>query len=396
MSKLVATSIPILILLGLCACSKDSDTEKYVLPTVKVEAGEATPASVSFTITATDAKSVSYLVIRAGDTLPDSLTLITNGKKVDVSSATPCTEYDLEPNVEYVVLAAARNGSRISAPASVRMVSANAPKVAVTPVEATRTSLSFTIAAEGAEKVSYLVVASDETLPDADAILAKGKTADPQAKQTYTQMGLNPGTGYVVAAASSSGGFGFAAEPIAMQTLKERYEPGDLYQSGSTNGIVYKISEDGRSGMIFSLDETTERWSISLGMSGSESESDGMANMEVIQSIGRWMLYFPSFKWCNDHNGENGSGWYLPAMTELEELYNAFNGGSDTPDPTARNRFNQNLRNLGVTPIYEGRYWSSTDLGMGGQYIGYFNFRDGHRGSYGSWLVHHIRAVKAF
>jgi hypothetical protein len=146
------------------------------------------------------------------------------------------------------------------------------------------------------------------------------------------------------------------------------YTVGDIYKENGVEGIVYKVTGNGSHGMILSLDETKEEQFTTLSIKndnyGCTDENNGMNNMNSIKQQASWEGRFPAFKWCND----KGSGWYMPAINELKELYAAYCGLTSYPGEEsranilysiARTNFNNNLaRNGGTVISYE--YMSST------------------------------------
>ena len=57
-------------------------------------------------------------------------------------------------------------------------------------------------------------------------------------------------------------------------------------------------------------------------MTGANSETDGEYNTNIIQQIPGYETLYPAFKAVPDLNVNGVTGWYLPAVNELIELYN--------------------------------------------------------------------------
>ena len=98
------------------------------------------------------------------------------------------------------------------------------------------------------------------------------------------------------------------------------YAVGNLYNENGINGVVYKVSSDGHHGMIVHLQETKQAWSTANEVTNCTNSSNGMINMNTIKQIVNWENKYPAFKWCDNFNMGGISGWYLPALDELNEL----------------------------------------------------------------------------
>lgn len=123
------------------------------------------------------------------------------------------------------------------------------------------------------------------------------------------------------------------------------YRIGDFYYEPGKQGIVFYVTDEGRHGKIVSLDETQCVWATEavyeeVGADGQAYDYldvnsavhmsprvlpeaydyiDGMKNMKAVRSQPGWRKKYPAFAWCAD----KGDGWYLPAQTELLNLYAA-------------------------------------------------------------------------
>lgn len=164
-----------------------------------------------------------------------------------------------------------------------------------------------------------------------------------------------------------------------------KYSVGDLYDYNGVKGIVYKITDDGRHGMIVSLEEADLlRWStISMYWPNAYDMNDGSKNREAVMSYvfgepledgttfdeyeekgENWTTLSPLFNWCEmELHTDSGNGWYIPSFEELNELYAVFNGDSKEANEEARSTFNSFLVDNGgtaFTSTSDAWYWSST------------------------------------
>ena len=96
------------------------------------------------------------------------------------------------------------------------------------------------------------------------------------------------------------------------------YQIGDLYSRDGVRGLVFKVDESGKSGLIvsFSESDTLLAWGQELVKTGANYRNDGELNCSIIRNIEGWEQKYPAFVWCQSLGG----GWYIPAINELIEL----------------------------------------------------------------------------
>lgn len=156
----------------------------------------------------------------------------------------------------------------------------------------------------------------------------------------------------------------FVATPIA----ETGYKVGDIYREGDVVGIVVSTTDEGRHGVIASLDEACLAWSSQprreMAKVGCTDRMDGRNNMAKIAEYAAAnslsLSDFPAAEWC----ASKGEGWYLPAINEVWILGTAFNGGSRVAfSRAARKRFNGALRNAGGRPLNDIMFYHSSTEG---------------------------------
>jgi hypothetical protein len=189
------------------------------------------------------------------------------------------------------------------------------------------------------------------------------------------------------------------------------YSIGTVYCENGVTGIVYKITDNGYHGMIMSLDEISCQWSANDRYDGINFDNDndnGMNNMNIIKQLPNWDIRFPAFKWCDDFNKGTVTGWYLPAINELSQVYAGYNDLDTYPGVedgayniynAERNKFNSVLVGNGGVALSQDRwwwdwYWSSSGDGAAGAYT--LSFRNGNQSVYSYTDNHRVRAVRAF
>ncbi len=147
------------------------------------------------------------------------------------------------------------------------------------------------------------------------------------------------------------------------------YEVGNLYDDGSLKGVIVDVTEDGRHGLIISLDEAPGMlaWTADkakVGAIGLDDMKDGRNNMarlaEHIAAKGEQWSDYPAFEWCRSL----GEGWYLPSIDEVLRMAVAFNGDNTLAyNRKARQEFNRLLDANGGKKLDRlAFYFSSTEM----------------------------------
>lgn len=148
--------------------------------------------------------------------------------------------------------------------------------------------------------------------------------------------------------------------------VSKAYNIGEIFDEGGVRGVVIHTTDNGRHGLILSLIENEEiiEWGgyikaegsrkVSIA-TGARSKTDGWENTKVIaELINNSSLTwddFPAFKFCRDL----GYGWYLPAIDELQMIYN-LTSREPKNDHTASKCLQdvkKYLKSLGETGIYD-------------------------------------------
>ena len=162
------------------------------------------------------------------------------------------------------------------------------------------------------------------------------------------------------------------------------YKIGDFYDVGGVQGVVFKVTDEGRHGLIVSLDENSAvDWATeaaAMEVTGATNDSDGAVNMIAIEAISGWQTKFPVFAWCATKNTGSVTGWYLPAFYELADIFEAYEMDKES--------FNKSLTdNRGTAFILTENndvYWSSSENLVSGRqnqaaFFGFFDKTFGFR-----------------
>lgn len=132
------------------------------------------------------------------------------------------------------------------------------------------------------------------------------------------------------------------------------FQVGDFYHVGEHKGVVFTVSDDGKTGMIVSLDEAYLPWSLVYEQVGA-FYMKGDLNFEMICRMPDWEENYPAAKWCADH----GEGWFLPCYEETEKLWAAYNGGTSSLNPEAHAVFEQYFTD---EVVLGSHFWTSTEI----------------------------------
>ena len=164
------------------------------------------------------------------------------------------------------------------------------------------------------------------------------------------------------------------------------YKVGDYYNDGIKEGIVFEVYDGGWHGKIVSVDESCEQWAVSAGCQNAThatSKGGGMGNMNKIKKLPNWKSNYPAFAWC----ASLGEGWYLPAVDELELIYQN------------KSIINRRLNEKGYGEVVDDLYWSSTESSEFEFCAWYVRMSDGYTSNnyyYTKRDYYYVRAVSAF
>lgn len=125
------------------------------------------------------------------------------------------------------------------------------------------------------------------------------------------------------------------------------------YQNGEATGVVFRIKSENVKGLVVHKLKDDLGWGLIETTLGCNDENDGLANWAIITALPDWENIFPAFKWCADR----GTGWYLPALYELIDLFSAFYSDEGA--------FNKPLTDMGGNEFSRNElYFSSTESNL--------------------------------
>lgn len=153
---------------------------------------------------------------------------------------------------------------------------------------------------------------------------------------------------------------------------------GDLVEIKGRKGVVFYV--DDNITKIVSVEESSLqlKWSTECVSTGATDYVNGANNMALIQLMPGWETKYPVFAWSADY----GQGWYIPALNELQEIYDQISA------------INTTLSANGYALLEQKWYWSSTEYDN--SYACDYDFSNGYySGNYKSSL-NRVRCVFAF
>jgi len=150
--------------------------------------------------------------------------------------------------------------------------------------------------------------------------------------------------------------------------INAQYKIGDIYDKDGVKGVVVIVNEDGKHGLIMSLEGSDNRWSKNDAKTavGAVDENDGAVNMKAVEKFINtnnlsWND-FPLFEWAR----KLGEGWYIPSKNELQTIAENINGGSlDKYNQKNFKKFDKIInKNKGKSMIAKGMAKSNDFLSM--------------------------------
>ena len=110
---------------------------------------------------------------------------------------------------------------------------------------------------------------------------------------------------------------------------QSKYAVGDTFNEKGVEGTVGYIGDEARY-VYKNVGEAA--WSTEYVLTGADSKSDGEYNMNVIKKIDFWQDYYPAFLLCEQLNTNGVTGWYLPAIEELDKISLSYSWSSTEID----------------------------------------------------------------
>lgn len=162
-------------------------------------------------------------------------------------------------------------------------------------------------------------------------------------------------TPYSGSAANRKATISFKGLSTKIEVDQSKYAVDETYNENGVKGKVIYMNDTIR---YVGKDVGEAAWSTETVLTGATDEYDGRVNMAIIKKISGWKDLYPAFALCDALNTGNVTGWYLPAIIELNYI----------------NRFD---------------YWSSTESSV--NYAYYYDYTRKSKGS-----ICKVKAVHRF
>lgn len=166
--------------------------------------------------------------------------------------------------------------------------------------------------------------------------------------------------------------------------VRRTFVVGDAYPNANNIvGVVYSITNGGKSGKVVSLDLAPYAWGLTATTTNATSTTNGATNLTAIKAQPSWATNYPGFSWASTHNSlTNRLVWYLPAKDELTAIY------------AAKAAVDKGLGKVSGTPLGTGVYWSSTESTSNNAWS--VDFNNGTAATAAKNGPNNIRAVATF
>lgn len=211
-------------------------------PTVAIEIGEITMNAISFTIEATDAQSITYLIAE-GVVAPDAAKVLAEGVKAETGNIT-CSE--LKPSTDYSIAVVAVNVEKQAyASTGAKTEDIPMPEVTVSLREGSiaEHSFSFFITSTEADVLKWVCIEDGSRDVTAVQVIANGTVAEANVESEVVVDNLEPNTSYAVYAAATCDIEGF--EPVISEKLVIKTaepQPVGYNLSDTTTATANKLS----------------------------------------------------------------------------------------------------------------------------------------------------------
>ena len=237
---------------------QDGPNQNEKEPTVAIEVSQITTDSITFTIEATDANTITYLLVE-GTAAPDASSVLTEGVKVDTDTIT-CSE--LKPDTDYAIGVVAVNVEKqayASTGAKTEAEEVPMPEVTISLREGsvTENTLSFFISSTNAYVLKWVCIEDGSRDVTAAQVIANGTSTEPNSESEVVVENLEPNTPYAIYAAASCNIEGFEpqlSDKLVIRTAE--IEPTSYTLSESTTATASKSSSTLDNYFVTFTDET--------------------------------------------------------------------------------------------------------------------------------------------
>ncbi len=224
-------------------------------PTIALEKGSENVNYVTFTLTTTNATEARYMVLEDGTEAPTLDAILTEGVAVELAEGKAEVKAEgLEADTEYMVVAAAKNVTKVAGSNTLYLKTTAQAEVAldVELVQVAHNAINFRFTAENAERVAYLVQNASKEIPEASEVLRKGDEVDPASKEAVEVADLDPVKDYVLLVAAEGAGKSVMVE----EAFTTKDDPSNVIEHNYTRVKGSKYSSNYY--LMFSYEDASE------------------------------------------------------------------------------------------------------------------------------------------
>lgn len=224
-------------------------------PTIALEKGSENVNYVTFTLTTTNATEARYMVLEDGTEAPTLDAILTEGVAVELAEGKAEVKADgLEADTEYMVVAAAKNVTKVAGSNTLYLKTTAQAEVAldVELVQVAHNAINFRFTAENAERVAYLVQNASKEIPEASEVLRKGDEVDPASKEAVEVADLDPVKDYVLLVAAEGAG----KSVMVQEAFTTKDDPSNVIEHNYTRVKGSKYSSNYY--LMFSYEDASE------------------------------------------------------------------------------------------------------------------------------------------
>lgn len=224
-------------------------------PTIALEKGSENVNYVTFTLTTTNATEARYMVLEDGTEAPTLDAILTEGVAVELAEGKAEVKAEgLEADTEYMVVAAAKNVTKVAGSNTLYLKTTAQAEVAldVELVQVAHNAINFRFTAENAERVAYLVQNASKEIPEASEVLRKGDEVDPASKEAVEVTDLDPVKEYVLLVAAE----GASKSVMVQEAFTTKDDPSNVIEHNYTRVKGSKYSSNYY--LMFSYEDASE------------------------------------------------------------------------------------------------------------------------------------------
>ena len=224
-------------------------------PTIALEKGAENVNYVTFTLTTTNATEARYMVLEDGTEAPTLDAILTEGVAVELAEGKAEVKAEgLEADTEYMVVAAAKNVTKVAGSNTLYLKTTAQAEVAldVELVQVAHNAINFRFTAENAERVAYLVQNASKEIPEASEVLRKGDEVDPASKEAVEVTDLDPVKDYVLLVAAEGAG----KSVMVQEAFTTKDDPSNVIEHNYTRVKGSKYSSNYY--LMFSYEDASE------------------------------------------------------------------------------------------------------------------------------------------